>query len=276
MAPPSADFDENEPQRSDCIRAITLAQLATSDLGRRPPAAPRTTIPRKIVRFWHDSNDVPDDVNECLRSWDRLQDHGFEFYMFDDYTAADYIQNRYGAQETAAFSRCRHPAMRSDYLRLCFILAEGGFYVDADDVLLSDGWEALFVDDRLKIQPLCYDIADQGMLPAAEIWQPDLAVENRIFYVNNDPLVAPAGHPIVRKALSRASARLLSGELRPEIQDTTGPGNLTAVLAAHARKLTEASLPLDFELIRDWDGIAETRWPLSYRNDARNWRNMDA
>ena len=37
-----------------------------------------------------------------------------------------------------------------------------------------------------------------------------------------------------------------------------------------------AGAPLDFELLRDWEAIAETRWELSYRNDARNWRNMDA
>lgn len=274
MAPVSTNFEENESQRSNCVRSITLAQLAITEPGRRP--APQTTIPRKIVRFWHDSKDIPGDVKECLVSWDRLKDHGFEFHMFEDRTAADYIGTKYGARERAAFSLCRHPAMRSDYFRLCFVLAEGGFYVDADDVLLNDGWKVLFWDDRLKIQPLCYDIAAQGMLPAAKIWQPDLPVENRIFYVNNDPLVAPAGHPIVRKALSRATAKLLSGQLRPEIQETTGPGNLTAVLVAHARELAGANLPLDFELIRDWDGISETRWPLSYRNDARNWRNMDA
>jgi hypothetical protein len=35
-----------------------------------------------------------------------------------------------------------------------------------------------------------------------------------------------------------------------------------------------AGTPLDCELLRDWETIAETRWELSYRADARNWRNM--
>ena len=48
--------------------------------------------------------------------------------------------------------------MRSDYFRLCFVLAEGGLYVDADDVLRGAGGGMSSRDGTLKIQPLCYDI----------------------------------------------------------------------------------------------------------------------
>ena len=34
--------------------------------------------------------------------------------------------------------------------------------------------------------------------------------------------------------------------------------------------LTIADAPLDYELLHDWEAIAETRWELSYRGDARN------
>ena len=54
--------------------------------------------------------------------------------------------------------------MRSDYFRLCALVIEGGLYVDCDDVLLNDGWTRLFEDDRLKLQPLCYDISVGGMM----------------------------------------------------------------------------------------------------------------
>ncbi|WP_378971956.1 hypothetical protein [Methylobacterium komagatae] len=196
--------------------------------------------------------------------------------MFDDASAAAYIAATYDARESEAFARCRHPAMRCDYLRLCFMLVEGGLYVDADDVLLGDGWKHLFENGRLKLQPLCYDTRTGRMVAASEIWRADLAVDGCIFYVNNDPIAAPAGHPVLRRALHRATDRLLGDDLLPEIQSTTGPGNLTAALSAHARQLETAGLPWDFELLRDWDAIAETRWHLSYRNDARNWRNMGA
>ena len=73
----------------------------------------------------------------------------------------------------------------------------------------------------------------------------------------------------------RARAHLLGDEPAPEIQSTTGPGNLTAVLAAHARKSQVSGTVPDFELLLDWEGTAEPCWDLAYRSDGRNWRNMD-
>ena len=166
--------------------------------------------------------------------------------------------------------------MRSDYFRMCYILAEGGLYVDADDVLCGDGWKQLFLNGTLKVQPLCYDIPSGDMIAAGQIWQRDLPTADRIFYVNNNPIAAPRSHPLLQRALHRATDKLLGGEARPEIQSTTGPGNLTASLAAHARDLLAIGAGLDFELIHDWSAIAETRWELSYRKDARNWRSMGA
>ena len=184
------------------------------------------------------------------------------------------IVDTYSKRERQAFSRCHHPAMRCDYLRMCFLLAEGGLYVDADDVLLGENWRQIFLDGRLKVQPLCYDIPAGGMAPAAEIWQADLPIDGRIFYVNNDPIAAPPNHPVLERALVRATDMLLDENRFPEIQSTTGPGNFTVALASHARYLELAGLPYDFELLRNWDSIAETRWNLSYRADARNWRNV--
>lgn len=266
-------FEEDERRRSEFIRQLTLRQLGC-DTGVVPNAqrpAGDEAIPRTLVRFWHDPDDVPSDVRRCLDSWEELRDQGLSFRMLDDASAAEYIAERYGPREIAAFARCRHPAMRSDYLRLCFVLADGGLYVDADDVLVGTGWRNVFRDGSLKVQPLCYDLVAQGMVPASEIRRPDLSTSRRIFYVNNNPVAAPPGHPVVRRALSRATDRLLGSKLEPEIQSTTGPGNLSAALVAHARE----SRILDYELLLNWETTAEPCWELEYRSDDRNWRNMD-
>jgi mannosyltransferase OCH1-like enzyme len=269
-------FQEDDRLRSAFIRNLTLQQVDRAGALCARDAPQSAVIPRTLIRYWHDPCAVPDDVRACLDSWDRLREAGFEFRMFSDVSASAYIAERYGARERKAFARCRHPAMRSDFLRMCFVFADGGFYVDADDVLLGDGWKTIFRDGLLKVQPLCYDIQAGGMVPAAEIWRADLPTDGRIFYVNNDPIAAPAGHPVIQRALARATERLLGEDLLPEIQSTTGPGNLTAALAAHARDLTLLGASRDFELLRNWDAIAETRWELSYRGDARNWRHMGA
>ena len=232
-------------------------------------------IPRTLVRYWHDPHSVPTDVRRCLDTWEALREDGFSMRMFGDSSARAYIVERYGAREVAAFERCRHPAMRSDYFRMCFVLAEGGLYVDADDVLLGDGWREVFRDGTLKVQPLCYDIGAGCMVAAAELRRTDLSTVERIFYVNNNPLAAPAEHPVLRRALSRATDRHLGEDPAPEIQSTTGPGNLTASLAAHAHEVHVKGTHPDFELLLDWDSTAEPRWDLAYRSDTRNWRNMD-
>jgi hypothetical protein len=271
-------FEESDHMRSEFIRKLTLRQLRLDrSVSRGERADQAARIPRTLVQFWHDPNDVPPDVWNCMRSWDALRDEGVAFRMFGDVSAVAFIAERYGPREVAAFARCRHPAMRSDYLRMCFVLAEGGLYVDADDVLLGGGWEYMFRDSTLKVQPLCYDVTAGGMVSAAELRRTDLPTDGRIFYVNNNPIAAPAGHPVLRRALARATDRLLGDDPAPEIQSTTGPGNLTAVLAAHARESWDGEDPKvpGFELLLDWERIAEPRWELAYRNDSRNWRNMN-
>jgi len=119
--------------------------------------------------------------------------------------------------------------MQSDYFRLCYIFVEGGCYVDADDVYRGAEIEHLFSDGRLKIQPLCYDISTEEMVPTPVFADPGANELNWIFYFNNNPLIAISKHPILERALSSATSSLESNgqsEL-PEIQSTTGPGNLT-------------------------------------------------
>jgi len=126
--------------------------------------------------------------------------------------------------------------MRCDYLRMCFVLAEGGLYVDADDVLLGEGWRSIFRDGKLKVQPLCYDIAAGAMMPSAYIWQSDIPADDRIFYVNNDPIAAPAGHPVLRRALRNATAKLLDDAIRARVAPDDLPvGRWEEIVrAAHA------------------------------------------
>lgn len=267
-------FEADETLRSLFVRELILQQTAGEVECSPETDGTSPEIPRHLVRYWHDPSDLPDDVRECLDSWSRLADHGFSFHLFDDESAAVYIAANYGDLESRAFGRCDHPAMRCDYLRLCFVLAEGGLYVDADDVLLGDEWKSLFRDGRLKVQPLCYDIDAGAMATADDIWRTDLPPGTRVFYVNNDPIAAPANHPVIRRALEAATLKLLDENRFREIQSTTGPGNLTAALAAHARYLQRRGMASDFEILRNWDSIAEMKWNLCYRNDARNWRNV--
>ena len=162
--------------------------------------------------------------------------------------------------------------MQSDYFRLCYILMEGGCYVDADDVYRGAEIEHLFTDGRLKIQPLCYDISTDEMVPPSVFANPGANALNWVFYFNNNPLIAARSHPILERALTSATTSLErdpQGQL-PEIQSTTGPGNLTKSIFDAADD--EGCLEESLLVLHDWEDIATTKWPLSYRGDVRNWR----
>ena len=258
---------EDDDLRSDHIREIVQETIPIEN------SSSGTEIPKVIVQFWHNLNDIPEDVQECLDSWESLKNKGFKRVLYDNTSAKEFILNEFGDSYVKAFDRCHHPAMRCDYFRLCYILAYGGFYVDADEIYQGTNYSHYFKDNRLKIQPLCYDTATGTMIHPAVFTKKEEHSENWIFYFNNNPLIASADHPIIRLALDRSTRILLnSKEESLEIQSTTGPGNLSASVVRHSIASTSISSPRDFTIISDWETISISPWPLSYRNDKRNWR----
>jgi mannosyltransferase OCH1-like enzyme len=191
--------------------------------------------------------------------------------LFDEHSAKAFIGRSLDARHERAFERCYHPAMQADYFRLCYLLIEGGFYVDADDMCIATEISWLFEDGRLKIQPLCYDIASGGMVKPSAFLHFNACDPDWIFYFNNNPLIADRRHPIIERAVEQAT-HLLEGaaeHVLPEIQTTTGPGNLSKSIFDVG---STRGLGSELVVLRDWDSFAVSRWPLSYRDDARNWR----
>lgn len=263
------DSPEHHRQRSEFIRMLVQRQVnqhTVNDWYRHLP-------PRTIVQFWHDLRQLPHDVEECVATWTRWETSGFKHLLFDEHAAKAFIGSSLGARYERAFARCYHPAMQADYFRLCYLLVEGGFYIDADDVCVGTdiGW--LFEDGRLKLHPLCYDIASKAMVKPSVFLCTDAYDPSWIFYFNNNPLVSCRGHPVIERALTQATSHLeLAGEeTLPEIQSTTGPGNLSKSIF-DIGTAPGGSVESSLVVLRDWDSRAISRWPLSHRGDARNWR----
>lgn len=275
MALPDPIWSRSEEDHA--FRSQVIQWLLHDAPAERPQETPcEDPIPRVVVQYWHDLDALPRDVAECLHSWKRLEKDGFETQLFDDVRARRFIAANYEPSHVVAFDRCYHPAMRCDYFRLCYILKRGGFYVDADEVYKGTGCDSLFKDDKVKLQPLCYDTSTNQMVPPEEFLRDTKHPSSRIFYVNNNPIVAPPGHTLVDVALRRATGLLLQGSERPQIQSTTGPGNLSASLVRHVTRLQTSRSAWDFAILRDWNTTSECRWFLSYRNDERNWRLLNA
>jgi mannosyltransferase OCH1-like enzyme len=264
-----ADGPEHQRRRSEFIR-----KLVQRSLGQRSSIPPcKQPIPKTIVQFWHDLGQLPPDVEECVRSWSVSETSGFEHKLFDKCAAGVFITSSLGARHKRAFDRCYHPAMQADYFRLCYVLVEGGCYVDADDVRVATDIDWLAEDGRLKLQPLCYDISTGSMVKPAVFLLGDAYDPSWIFYFNNNPLIASLGHPVIEHALEQATSCLeRAGEAElPEIQMATGPGNISKSIADLGMN-PGFDIESNIVVLEDWDSLAVSKWPLSYRDDTRNWR----
>ena len=266
----AGDIDPLEPSERD--RSNFVRDLVQKPEHSSPGSAtwPGTT-PRQIVQFWDDLERLPDDVEVCMKSWRKLEAQGFELEVFDRISASRFIRNRLGARYEDAFNRCYHPSMMSDYFRYSYVLVEGGFYIDADDVYHGSPIQHLFVDGRLKLQPFCYDLATSQMVPPSTFTKPGADQPGWIFYFNTTPLIAGRNHPIVERALLNATESLEADCVNglPEVQATTGPGNLTRSVF---EVISERSASDMLVVAHDWERTSTSQWPLSYREDSRNWR----
>ena len=260
--------EESHRARSSFVRGLVQRSggpdVASSVFARK--------LPKRIVQFWDDLDRLPVDVGGCIETWRKTEEQGFVRLLFDKHKARDFIRRRLGPRHKHAYDKCYHPAMQSDYFRLCYILVEGGCYIDADDVYDGSQIQHLFSDGRLKIQPLCYDMATNMMVPLSLFTKPGANAASWIFYFNNNPLIAGSGHPLIDRALAQATLSLEKDATNglPEIQSTTGPGNLTKSIFDAVTKSREIEQTL--LVLCDWENIARSRWELSYRNDPRNWR----
>lgn len=261
-------LDKVERDRSHFVRELVQRPNAPG-----PTSGPLLAKPPKlIVQFWDDLGRLPSDVRQCMESWKTLEQSGFEIRVFDENSAREYIRANLGPTHLRAFDKCYHPSMKSDYFRYSYIFVHGGFYIDADDVYHGTAVDDLFLDGRLKLQPFCYDLATEQMVPPASFVAHGANTMSWVFYFNTTPLIAVRHHPIVERALLNATRSIEKGSKGdlPEVQATTGPGNLTRSVF---ESLADGSCPEDGLLVvHDWEKISTSKWPLSYRTDTRNWR----
>jgi len=262
-------FAEEYLLRSEFIRTLVQEPLS----GARTPASNKQSIPKTIIQFWHNLRELPDDIEECVLTWRNMSDQGFTHHLYDIETAREFTLKSLGQRYLNAFDRCYHPAMQSDYFRLCYLYVEGGFYVDADDAYVGGDIDLLFDDGRLKLQPLCYDINSGCMIKPSVFLIPGVKDSQWIFYFNNNPLISERRHPIIERALSKATDRLeaYNNNALPEIQSTTGPGIVSESIY-DIGKTVKSELKNELLVLGDWESVAISKWPLSHRNDSRNWR----
>src|SRR5664280_2496459 len=118
---------DDHQQRSEYIRRLILNSPWKTH-------SASSVAPTVIVQYWDAAPDIPDDVKACIATWEKLETQGIEHRLYSYQTAREYIATHFTDEHLRAFERCSHPAMRSDYFRLCYMVSQGGLYIDADDI----------------------------------------------------------------------------------------------------------------------------------------------
>src|SRR3989339_349048 len=124
----ASDLSDDHRARSRFVRGL----VQRSDVPGIASSTSARELPKRIVQFWDDLNRLPPDVKECMDSWREVEYLGFERLLFDEEHARGFIRRKLGLRHEEAYGHCYHPAMKSDYFRLCFIFMEGGCYIDTD------------------------------------------------------------------------------------------------------------------------------------------------
>lgn len=255
------------------VRKETLSSLNTS------PLPDDHTAPYKIMQFW-DKTDIPNDVLEFMSRWQtRYKDR---YVRFDDQSAQLFILNHFGGNIMDAYRRCWHPAMKSDYFRLCYLLVEGGCYIDADETPLS-----ALPSLNLAEGPLLA-LRAFARVPHQEGGHQDISISDLVSagdvpfgteaYFNNAPIFASAGNPIIALALARATDIILSGRSGTmSLHDITGPTNLSLSVLVHFMQSGVDHSTLSKVISLDWLTFAHvgSQSELDYKNDQRDWRTAE-
>ena len=108
----------------DHVRSRTLSATAENE------------VPRAIVQFW-DTRTIPDDVERCCRTWRAAAQRGFQYTLFNEEDAYDWLNDTYGSVVSSRFKRATHPAMKADWFRIFYLYEKGGIYIDADEYCKS-------------------------------------------------------------------------------------------------------------------------------------------
>ena len=198
------EMPENTPGAIALLIALRQAGCFTKPKVTGDACIETPRIPKKIIQFW-DGLHPPDDIETLMETW-RDFHPDYVYRRFDDTTAVEYLRARFSRSVLNAYGRCNEPAQRADIFRLAYLVAEGGYYADADD--------------------RCIARIDRTIRPRTEF----VAFQEEYGTAGNNFIGCIPGHPIISRALSLAVQAINDGASE-YLWLCSGPGLLTRGIA---------------------------------------------
>jgi tetratricopeptide (TPR) repeat protein len=199
---------------SSIMLMIALKQAGELDFSRsiRPHNVIHPRIPARIIQYW-DATEPPEEISELMRTW-RTHHPDFEYLLFNDQTAQQFIRRHHHGAVYSAYLRAGEPAQRADIFRLAYLSVHGGVYADADDRCLES--VNTFVPGDISFAAYQEDFGTLG----------------------NNFLAVEAGHPVIQHSLELATEAINRGD-SDFLWLATGPGLLTRAFAQYVASTTD-------------------------------------
>ncbi|MFK7857130.1 MAG: glycosyltransferase family 32 protein [Granulosicoccus sp.] len=210
---------------------VSIAQSDFADQSRKVP----------LIQFW--DKDIPDVVAELVQGVASVNSE-LDYQLFDDQSAAEFIRVHFGSDTLKLYRNCAIPAMRADLFRYCFLVKEGGFYIDADYRAVGN------------IDPVVYSSW------RASLYQREKGLANGMMYFRDaeDPLA----EKVLQSALYNIGTRMSNN-----VWSVTGPNVLRNIYANEANKTLFDNVHLMAE--DEFAQYFKTVPSLDYKKDDSHW-----
>jgi len=208
----------------------------------------KRNIPFNIIQFW-DSKDIPRCLEETMRSWRDLNP-GFQYQLFDDQSAQDFIKAYHSFEVLKAFRAANHPAMRSDLFRLAYLYECGGVYADADDLCINSIVE--FIGEGLDL----------------------ILIQESMGAIGNNFIAVKPKHTFIQYALNSIVNNIL--DKAGGIWFASGPGALTISFCREYCEFLERGLLPPGVVIKEIYNLHQfviPHIPMTYKTSKSGWRS---
>ncbi|MCZ6666977.1 MAG: glycosyltransferase [Gammaproteobacteria bacterium] len=199
-------------------------------------------IPRVIVQTFRTAA-VGRPIFSAVTRWQEMNPE-FDYYFFDDDAARGFVEEHFPAEVLQAFDALVPGAFRADLWRCCYLVKNGGVYVD------------IRMEPLLALRTIL-DLAASN--PPSFVTARDMPQVIGDGFIYNAFIAAAPGHPFLVAALERALVSISNQDYGRNSLDITGPGCLGA--AAN----DQLGRPIDgaFEL---GDHVSEKFGPYRFLN----------
>jgi len=171
-------------------------------------------VPAQIVQTFSTSN-VVRPVHSAVTRWQETnREYHYEF--FDDDKCRSFIEENYPAEVLSAYDSLIPGAYRADLWRYCYLVKNGGVYVDIRMEPIKALRSILGSENKNPPRFVC----------ARDLFTPRCA--SRVAYLYNAFIAAAPDHPILVKAIERSVDQILNRDYGRDSLDITGPGCLGA------------------------------------------------